>query len=148
MKIAIIAASVLALSACASSSQLYTQDGRVGYSINCNGSANTWGSCATKAGEICGARGYDILSSNGEQANFAMQQGNAGWNKSAGWANTSGFAGTMLTRNLVIACKGAEPAAAATQAQTQAVAQDVPPPSVEGTGVFRKRNTYPMGFNK
>jgi hypothetical protein len=39
----------------------YTADGRPGYDVHCNGAALTWAACSAKAGELCEARGYDIL---------------------------------------------------------------------------------------
>lgn len=65
----IFAASLLA--GCASSSQTYTPDGRVGYSLNCSGNVRTWGACEQKAGDICGARGYEILSKTSDNVVLA-----------------------------------------------------------------------------
>jgi len=44
----------------------YTSDGREGYSINCSGSALNWGMCYEKAGELCGAKGYEVLEKSGD----------------------------------------------------------------------------------
>jgi hypothetical protein len=88
-----IALFALALSACASSRATYTADGRQGHSLNCSGLARTWGMCEEKAGEICGARGYDILSTTSDSGVIAT-------------ANDAGFmAGNTISRTMLIACR-------------------------------------------
>jgi hypothetical protein len=84
---------LVSISGCTTGSKTYMPDGRVGYSINCSGTAFSWGNCFEKAGEICGSLGYDILSQAGEQGSVAS-------------ANQSGFyGGSVMTRSLLIACK-------------------------------------------
>lgn len=81
------------LSGCANSSKTYTPDGREAYSIDCSGLARSWGMCLEKAGDLCGARGYDTYTSLGDQ----------------GWVATVqpdfAMAGSTISRNLLIACK-------------------------------------------
>jgi len=48
------------LTGCVSSSQTYTSDGAAGYTVSCHGAMVTWNSCHSKAGKLCGARGYTI----------------------------------------------------------------------------------------
>jgi hypothetical protein len=85
------------LAGCASATVTYGPDGRQSHSINCSGLANTWGACLEKAGEICGAKGYDVLTSAGDQGVFV--QGTS----STTSAQASG--GSVITRNMLIACK-------------------------------------------
>jgi hypothetical protein len=59
--IALALAAVTALSACASASKTYGPDGKEACSINCSGLARTWGMCFEKAGDLCGAKGYDVI---------------------------------------------------------------------------------------
>ena len=66
----VLAAAVLA-GGCASAHQTYTSDGKVGHSLNCSGTARNWGMCYEKAGELCGAKGYDVLQKSGEQGAMA-----------------------------------------------------------------------------
>ena len=66
-KLIIILLSILVLNACASSSEVYTSDGKPGHSISCSGNALDWGDCFEKAGEICGTKGYDVLEKSGDQ---------------------------------------------------------------------------------
>ena len=78
---------------CASSSQTYTADGRVGHSLDCSGTARNWGMCEQKAGELCGTRDYEILSTTGDRGVIAT----------AGGGNF--FAGTTISRTMLITCK-------------------------------------------
>lgn len=52
----------LGLAACGSVRHTYMQSGAKGYIVTCKGFLNTWESCLAKAGNICGAQGYDISS--------------------------------------------------------------------------------------
>jgi hypothetical protein len=93
MKLALATAVTALLSGCATSTQTYTADGRVGHSLDCSGLARNWGMCQQKAGELCGARGYDILSATGDRGVIAT----------AGGGNF--FAGSTISRSMLIACK-------------------------------------------
>lgn len=87
----IIATVVLA--GCATSSKTYGPDGREAYSLNCSGAAMSWGACESKAGDICGARGYTIVSRGSDQS--AMIGGAA-----------SGFGGSSsANRSMLVQCK-------------------------------------------
>lgn len=88
-----IAVSAPILAACTTATPIYTQDGRKGYSISCNGGANSWGSCAEKAGEICGASGYDVFTRDGEATTMGVL------------SSSGGVIGGRLARNMVISCK-------------------------------------------
>jgi predicted alpha/beta hydrolase len=66
------------LTGCATASKTFTADGKEGYNINCSGSALNWGMCYEKAGELCGAKGYEVLEKSGDrgtnhQANSAYK---------------------------------------------------------------------------
>lgn len=92
---------VTLLLGCASASKTYGPDGREVHSINCSGLARTWGMCLEKAGEICGAKGYDVMTSTGDTGAF-VQGTSAG--TSMGY-NTQVSGGTVITRNLLVSCK-------------------------------------------
>lgn len=97
MKTGIVLLLTLSLTACASAKQTYAPDGRVGHTLNCSGTLRNWGMCYSKAGELCGAKGYDILQQTGEGG---MQ---AGGNSSS---HSSNFALTTLHfRSMTVACK-------------------------------------------
>src|SRR4051812_3774484 len=81
------------LAGCATSDDVYLPDGRTGYTINCSGSALSWDLCYSKAGEICQAKGYEIVAKDGEQgATVAGTQYGV-------------FGNTTANRSLMIACK-------------------------------------------
>jgi hypothetical protein len=51
-------------SGCAFAKKTYTSDGKEGYLITCSGSTSNWGKCYEKAGNLCKAKGYEILEKN------------------------------------------------------------------------------------
>lgn len=88
-----IFATAAALTGCATQKTVYLPDGRPGHSINCSGSALSWDLCYQKAGELCQAKGYDILAKEGEQGS------------SITGTQYGVFGGTTMNRTLLIACK-------------------------------------------
>jgi len=52
---------LLVIAACATVTQTYTPDGRVGLHLNCSGTARDWSMCLSAAGEACGSAGYDVI---------------------------------------------------------------------------------------
>jgi hypothetical protein len=68
-------------------------DGRESYVINCGGLVRSWGNCYQKAGEICGARGYDTISEADDKG--AIVAGN----------RSGTYGATSVQRTLVVACK-------------------------------------------
>ncbi|HEU4344750.1 MAG TPA: hypothetical protein VFU31_24610 [Candidatus Binatia bacterium] len=84
---------VFLLGACATSSQTYTPDGKVGHSIACSGTALSWGHCYEKAGQICGPKGYRVVAGGADQGALA-----AGTQQAF-------FAGSTISRSMVIQCK-------------------------------------------
>lgn len=87
----ILAASLIA--GCTTQKTIYLPDGRQGHAIDCSGTAMTWGDCYARAGSICRAKGYDILSKEGEESS------------SVAGTQYGVFGGTSMKRSLVIACK-------------------------------------------
>jgi hypothetical protein len=92
LRLAIIPFAV-SLVACASSSKTCGPDGRVAYSIDCSGLVGTWGACYEKAGDLCGAAGYDVMTRDSDQ------------NLVFGGGGRSFGGGTAQSRSLLIACK-------------------------------------------
>jgi len=123
--IAAIAAAAISLAGCSNSKQIYTADGQQGHVVTCTpawtggiigqvASASTsWGQCYEKAGELCGAAGYDIVQQVGEGGVYG-QAGQGG-----------GFVSTTNNRMMIVKCKG--------QAQAQAPAQAPPQISAAAT---------------
>jgi len=114
--IAAIAAAAISLAGCSNSKQIYTADGQQGHVVTCTpawtggiigqvASASTsWGQCYEKAGELCGAAGYDIVQQVGEGGVYGQVGG-----------QNSGFVSSTNNRTMIVKCKG--------QAQAQVQAQ-------------------------
>jgi hypothetical protein len=100
---------IATLASCASATKTYAPDGREAYSLNCSGTARNWGMCHTKAGELCGSKGYDVLVQNGEQGQMidGSSSGSvSGMNNSIFGSSSSNIFGSSLHfRSMTIACK-------------------------------------------
>jgi hypothetical protein len=81
------------LAGCTTAKVTRGPDGREAHSINCSGTANSWNACYEKAGELCGARGYDVVDKTGDTGST--------FNAGAGWATGTSFA----TRTLLVSCR-------------------------------------------
>lgn len=105
--------SITSLQGCATASQTYLPDGRMGFNLNCSGSMLNWGVCQEKAGEICGARGYDVISHQGENLGNITTY-NSSYSASAfanhyqanamGFGQANMFSTPVVTRTMLIAC--------------------------------------------
>jgi hypothetical protein len=84
---------LLALSACAKSSQTFGPDGRAAHAINCSGTLLSWAACFDRAGEICQAAGYDVIDRS-DQPGAVATVGTSG-----------GFATSTFSRSMLISCK-------------------------------------------
>lgn len=87
-----------ALSGCASASKTYGPDGKEAYSLNCSGAARSWGMCLEKAGDLCGTRGYSIVSAVGDVGNLTVA--------SATTQNANLVSGSVMSRSMIVSCKG------------------------------------------
>ncbi|MBI1327494.1 MAG: hypothetical protein GC136_07620 [Alphaproteobacteria bacterium] len=97
--------SLAILSACTMAKEITLPDGKQGYNISCNGTANSFSSCVEKAGEVCGSRGYEVIGQNGEKIPYVNSSGSA-------FGGAGGFSGGYQTqmgmfvnRNLFVRCK-------------------------------------------
>jgi hypothetical protein len=95
--IAVFCTATALLAGCATTHKSYAPDGRTAYTLNCSGLARGWDKCFSAAGDLCGAKGYDVIDRNGE----AAAMGTAGGNGNAWGAH---YAQTA-EREMVIACK-------------------------------------------
>jgi hypothetical protein len=102
MKSAFAAAAGLAvltlasLAGCSSTSTLtYLPSGETGFAINCSGgdASESWGECYKRAGETCGAYGYDVISKDVDTG--ATSGGSLG----------GIFGANVKNRSMVIRCK-------------------------------------------
>ena len=85
--------SMLTVAGCAISSKTYGPDGNVAHTISCSGLALNWGMCLSRAGEICGTRGYDILSATSDQGTIVSA------------TPQMLYGGTTISRSMLIQCK-------------------------------------------
>ena len=101
MKLLITLVLALVGTGCATTSQTYLPNGKVGHVVKCPGMANDWGSCFSKAGEVCGAKGYDIVNQSGQVIPAAV------FNQTGTQTNTqaTAFSGAMVSRTLMVQCK-------------------------------------------
>lgn len=93
------------LQGCVTSKEIFLADGTKGHNINCSGAGMNYSNCLEKAGEICGARGYQILNQQGEVVllSAAIREFNSSLRPaSIGYLTQSG---TVITRNLFVKCK-------------------------------------------
>lgn len=107
MRIVLVLAVAIPLAGCVASQPTYTADGQQGHVITCTpgwtggivgavaNASTSWGQCYQKAGELCGARGYDIVQQVGEGGVYG--QGSQG----------GGFVSTTNNRMMIVKCKGA-----------------------------------------
>lgn len=86
---------------CTTSRQVTGPDGRAAHSISCNGAANSMGSCLEKAGDICGASGYEVVNQDGSSTPFGLVNGR--WTPSGG--SFRGTSGAIVNRSLLVRCK-------------------------------------------
>jgi len=73
-KVIFITSLISGLIGCASVSQTYVPDGRIGYAVNCRGDLRNWSMCLSEAGKICGANGYDVLNSGNRSMLIACKK--------------------------------------------------------------------------
>jgi hypothetical protein len=96
LRLMMITVSAAGLAACANSSTLtYLPNGSTGFAINCSGSdaSSNWSQCYEKAGQVCGAYGYDVVSKDVD--NGATSGGTLG-----------GLLGANVkNRSMVVQCK-------------------------------------------
>ena len=88
--------------------ETYTSTGQKGYVIDCSGDSDThlvmhnptWSDCYTKAGQICGDRGYEILERSDQQGSLSGASVSTTRNQGIGTA----FGVTKYFRGMIIKC--------------------------------------------
>ena len=80
---------LLAAGCAAIANPIHAPSGRPGFAIDCGDPIPGWHSCYQKAGELCGAGGYEIVDRVGNEPSFAA----------------SLLLGASATRSLIITCK-------------------------------------------
>jgi hypothetical protein len=95
----------LLLCGCAISKPMYMPDGKQGYSISCDGSMNSIGKCFEKAGELCGSRGYNIVTKEGEIVPYGYAGGGFNANQYAANGAYVSQSGAFVNRTLMVQCR-------------------------------------------
>lgn len=94
-KLVLCAGLALQLAACANVTPTYGPDGGRAYALNCSGLMRSWNRCLEAAGEKCGARGYRVVSVNGDTGAVAI-------------ANPQGaFGASVIDRTMEVECRAA-----------------------------------------
>lgn len=81
------------LAGCTSSIKTFGPDGKEAYALSCSGMLKDWGDCQKEAGRLCGVKGYDTVSVNGESGIIFSAN------------NQSAFGNSTMNRNMLIQCK-------------------------------------------
>lgn len=93
-RIAVLALISIQLTGCAVVVKpVYGPDGQQAHAITCSALGRDWSDCFEKAGEICGARGYNIWNQATSQSGVLSG------------SEDSIFGGTSQERTLLIGCK-------------------------------------------
>jgi hypothetical protein len=91
--IALAALALLAIVACTTVEETYGPSGNPAYTLECSGTALSWGDCYAKAGKICKERGYEVVQRSDE----------GGATGSAG--SFGAFGSSLHFRSMTIECR-------------------------------------------
>lgn len=95
---------VVLLSGCASARITHLPDGSEGYSISCDGAAVGINVCFEKAGALCGAKGYDLISRDGQVVPFGF--GSASYSGGYyGQGNAFVTQGAFYNKSILVRCR-------------------------------------------
>ncbi len=83
------------VTACATSREVYTSTGELGYSIDCSGTGLDWDMCLEKAGRLCPEQGFEILQTSSDIGYFSFQESSS---------NASSPGIRLKNRNMIITC--------------------------------------------
>jgi hypothetical protein len=89
------------LGGCVTASEVRLADGSMGHNIQCGGTARNFSHCLERAGEICGARGYQVVTREGDTVPFGIAGGSATGQQAGFYAHS----GAIASRNLFVKCK-------------------------------------------
>jgi hypothetical protein len=87
----------LLLASCATTRETYLADGRKGFSISCDGAAVGINVCFEKAGSLCKAGGYDLVSREGQIIPMGVATASGG----AAFVHY----GAYSTKSIMVACR-------------------------------------------
>jgi hypothetical protein len=99
MRKLLVAVFIVSLTGCASVSKTYDQNGDISYGLNCSGSARGWDKCYSKAGELCGSKGYKIFTKDQEQFAYESSHSDGYTGNSSSFGSVSGERSMLVTCN-------------------------------------------------
>jgi hypothetical protein len=91
--------------ACATTREVYLADGSIGHNITCNGHVQNFSSCLEMAGQVCGSRGYVVISPRGEAVPNSTTSGAYTADSVAAYGGIQTQTGPIITRSLFVRCK-------------------------------------------
>ena len=112
-KAAIAAIVAAGLSGCVTSQATHLQDGSQAHHVTCGGAVFSMGDCHKRAAELCGPRGYQVVSGGTESTPFSTASANV----NAYGGQASGFSGSIINRDLIVKCGKPDDATAARAAR-------------------------------
>lgn len=101
MRNILILIAIFTLSGCVTASESYLPDGSKGHLVTCGGKIFAFSDCLQKAGEICGASGYDVVTADGNASRHAWAAGGY----SAGGGGFNAGSTDIVNRSLLIRCR-------------------------------------------
>ena len=100
MKLILPTVIAAALAGCVTDQPTYLADGSQGHHVTCGGAIFSMGDCQKRAAEICGPRGFQILSGGTESTPYAI----VGANVNANSGSAYGSSGRIVNRDLIVKC--------------------------------------------
>ena len=99
---------ILLLAGCVTTNDVYLADGSKGHNIGCGGAVQNMSACLQKAGEICGAAGYQVVNQEGDAVPMSIASANLNANRQAAAGSYVATSGNVVTRNLFVKCNHAK----------------------------------------
>lgn len=96
---------IMAISACAMVSETYMPDGSKGYSISCDGAAVGINVCFEKAGNLCGAVGYDIITREGQIVPYGTASASVQGTATQVQGQSFATYGSFNTKSIMVRCR-------------------------------------------
>jgi hypothetical protein len=104
-KIVVVSSLTLLVASCAMVKETHMPDGRKGYSISCDGAAVGINVCFEKAGELCGAKGYEIINREGQVIPYGHGAANVQGNTTSVQASSYVTYGAFNTKSIMVICR-------------------------------------------
>ena len=96
---------IMTISACAIVNETYMPDGSKGYSISCDGAAVGINVCFEKAGNLCGAAGYDLITREGQIVPFGVASASVQGTATQVQGQSFATYGAFNTKSIMVRCR-------------------------------------------